>query len=150
PMFKTAGYVKASIITAILLTVIGNGAIIAFLVMNDDLSDIVASAMSEDFEEDWEIELGEPIQELTYMNASYEEIEAELANGADLNIQDEYGETPLHNMFYNDDIDPETVRLLLENGADVTIENEEGMTPIDVARDMGHGPGIIELMKSYE
>ncbi|WP_214691480.1 MULTISPECIES: M48 family metallopeptidase [unclassified Exiguobacterium] len=149
PVFKTAGYVKASIISMILLTVIGNGAIIALLVMNDDLSDFVASAMSEDLEEDWGMELGEPIQELTFMNASYEEIEAELANVTDVNIQDEYGETPLHNLFYNDDIDPETVLLLLDHGADVTIENEEGMTPIDVAREMGHGPQLIDLMESY-
>lgn len=150
PVFKTAEYVRASVISMILLTVIGYGAIITYFVMNDDLSDIIASAMSGEFEDDWEAELGEPIQELTYVNANYEEIEAELANGADVNIQDEYGETPLHNLFYNDDVDPETVRLLLDNGADVTIENEEGMTPIDLARDMGQGPAIIELMKSYE
>ena len=150
PVFKTAEYVRASVISMILLTVIGYGAIITYFVMNDDLSDIIASAMSGEFEDDWETELGEPIQELTYMNADYEEIEAELANGADVNIQDEYGETPLHNLFYNDDVDPETVRLLLDNGADVTIENEEGMTPIDLARDMGQGPAIVELMKSYE
>ncbi|WP_215143476.1 M48 family metallopeptidase [Exiguobacterium qingdaonense] len=150
PVFKTAGYVKASIVSTVLLIVIGNGALLAFLVTNDDLSDIVASAMSDNMEDDWEIELGEPIQELTYMNASYEEIEAELANVADVNIQDEYGETPLHNLFYNEDIDRETVRLLLDHGADVTIENEEGMTPIDVARDWGHGPQIIELMESYQ
>ncbi|WP_214779388.1 M48 family metallopeptidase [Exiguobacterium sp. s22] len=150
PVFKPAEYVRASVISMILLTVIGYGAIITYFVMNDDLSDIIASAMSGEFEDNWEAELGEPIQELTYMNANYEEIEAELANGADVNIQDEYGETPLHNLFYNDDVDPETVRLLLDNGADVTIENEEGMTPIDLARDMGQGPAIVELMKSYE
>lgn len=150
PVFKTAGYVKASIISMILLTVIGNGVLIAFLVMSDDLTKIVSAAMSEDLADDWALEWEEPIQELTYNNASYEEIEAELQNGADVNIQDEYGETPLHNLFYNDEVDPEIVQLLLDNGADVTIENESGMTPIDTAREWGHGPQVIELMEAYE
>ncbi|WP_337874410.1 M48 family metalloprotease [Exiguobacterium sp.] len=150
PVFKTAGYVKASIISMVLLTVIGNGVIIAFLVMSDDLTEIVSAAMSEDLADDWALEWEEPIQELTYNNASYEEIEAELQNGADVNIQDEYGETPLHNLFYNDEVDPEIVQLLLDNGADVTIENESGMTPIDIAKEWGHGPQVIELMKAYE
>ncbi|MDA5561599.1 M48 family metalloprotease [Exiguobacterium sp. MMG028] len=150
PVFKTAGYVKASIISMILLTVIGNGALIAFLFINDDLTEIVSAAMSEDLADDWALEWEEPIQELTYNNASYEEIEAELQNGADVNIQDEYGETPLHNLFYNDEVDEETVQLLLDNGADVTLQNDSGMTPIDTARDWGHSSELIELMESYE
>lgn len=150
PVFKTAGYVKASIISMVLLTVIGNGVIIAFLVMSDDLTEIVSAAMSEDLADDWALEWEEPIQELTYNNASYEEIQAELQNGADVNIQDEYGETPLHNLFYNDEVDEETVQLLLDNGADVTLQNDSGMTPIDTARDWGHGPQIIELMEAYQ
>ncbi|WP_214696436.1 M48 family metallopeptidase [Exiguobacterium sp. s160] len=150
PVFKTAGYVKASIISMILLTVIGNGVLIAFLVMSDDLTEIVSAAMSEDLADDWALEWEEPIQELTYNNASYEEIEAELQNGADVNIQDEYGETPLHNLFYNDEVDEETVQLLLDNGADVTLQNDSGMTPIDTARDWGHSSELIELMEAYE
>ncbi|MGE6492558.1 M48 family metallopeptidase [Exiguobacterium sp. NPDC077395] len=150
PVFKTAGYVKASIISMILLTVIGNGVLIAFLVMSDDLTEIVSAAMSEDLANDWALEWEEPIQELTYNNASYEEIEAELQNGADVNIQDEYGETPLHNLFYNDEVDEETVQLLLDNGADVTLQNDSGMTPIDTARDWGHSSELIELMEAYE
>jgi Zn-dependent protease with chaperone function len=150
PVFKTAGYVKASIISMILLTVIGNGALIAFLFINDDLTEIVSAAMSEDLADDWALEWEEPIQELTYNNASYEEIEAELQNGADVNIQDEYGETPLHNLFYNDEVDKETVQLLLDNGADVTLQNDSGMTPIDTARDWGHSSELIELMEAYE
>lgn len=150
PVFKTAGYVKASIISMILLTVIGNGAIIAFLFINDDLTEIVSAAMSEDLTDDWALEWEEPIQELTYNNASYEEIEAELQNGADVNIQDEYGETPLHNLLYNDEVDEETVQLLLDNGADVTLQNDSGMTPIDTARDWGHSSELIELMEAYE
>ncbi|WP_214785712.1 M48 family metallopeptidase [Exiguobacterium sp. s183] len=150
PVFKTAGYVKASIISMILLTVIGNGALIAFLFINDDLTEIVSAAMSEDLADDWALEWEEPIQELTYNNASYEEIEAELQNGADVNIQDEYGETPLHNLLYNDEVDEETVQLLLDNGADVTLQNDSGMTPIDTARDWGHSSELIELMEAYE
>ena len=150
PVFKTAGYVKASIISMILLTVIGNGALIAFLFINDDLTEIVSAAMREDLADDWALEWEEPIQELTYNNASYEEIEAELQNGADVNIQNEYGETPLHNLIYNDEVDEETVQLLLDNGADVTLQNDSGMTPIDTARDWGHSSELIELMEAYE
>jgi ankyrin repeat protein len=92
----------------------------------------------------------EPIQELAYNDASYEEFAALLADGADVNTQDLYGDTPLHNLLYGEGADIDTVELLLESGADVSLENEDGMTPAELAADSGQPTGIIELIQSYE
>lgn len=139
PTFKMAGYVKAIAIGVVAITVVFNGALIAMVVLSGDLDEIVSAAFEE-----------EPLQDLSYNNASYAEIEAELLGGADVNMQDSYGDTPLHNLLYNEDVNYETVQLLLESGADVTIRNEDGMTPTDVARDFGHSRRLIDLISAYE
>lgn len=144
PVFKTAGYVKGSIISTIILSVIVNVAIVAWLFTSDGLTGFSEGfgsldAMSE-----------EPIQELAYNDASYEEFAALLADGADVNTQDLYGDTPLHNLLYGEGADIDTVELLLESGADVSLENEDGMTPAELAADSGQPTGIIELIQSYE
>lgn len=54
-----------------------------------------------------------------------------LKKGADVNIQDEYLDTPLHLATSTDD--SEIVEILLEHGADIFIKNENGLTPYDVA-----------------
>ncbi|TCI44433.1 hypothetical protein EVJ27_08795 [Exiguobacterium sp. SH3S2] len=147
PMFKTAGYVKASIIGTIVVTVLVNGAIIAWLVMSDGFTSLAASPFSEGFAGEM---TEEPLQQLAYDNSGADAIREELANGADVNMQDSYGDTPLHNLLYNDGMDYDSLVLLLESGADVTIENDDGMTPIDVAKDWSHEFGIVELLRSYE
>lgn len=147
PMFKTAGYVKASIIGTIVVTVLVNGAIIAWLVTSDGFTSLAASPFSEGFAGEM---TDEPLQQLAYDNAGADAIQEELANGADVNMQDSYGDTPLHNLLYNDGMDYDSLVLLLESGADVTIENDDGMTPIDVAKDWSHEFGIVELLRSYE
>ncbi len=48
-----------------------------------------------------------------------------IGNGADVNAQDNEGNTPLHYAF-----DPRTVELLLQNHADITIENHQGEVSI--------------------
>lgn len=147
PMFKTAGYVKASIIGTIVVTVLVNGAIIAWLVMSDGFMSLAASPFSDGFAGEM---TEERLQQLAYENAGSDAIQEELANGADVNMQDSYGDTPLHYLLYNDGVDYDSLVLLLENGADVTIENDDGMTPIDVAKDWSHEFGIVELLRSYE
>lgn len=79
----------------------------------------------------------EPLQQLAYDNAGADAIREELANGADVNMQDSYGDTPLHNLLYNDGMDYDSLVLLLESGA-------------DVAKDWSHEFGIVELLRSYE
>ncbi|UTT42370.1 M48 family metallopeptidase [Exiguobacterium aurantiacum] len=144
PVFKTAGYVKGSIIGTIVLSVIVNVAIVAWLFTSDGLTGFSEGFGSLDAMAE------EPIQELAYNAATYEEFEALLADGADVNTQDLYGDTPLHNLLYNEGVDIDTVGLLLENGADVSLENEDGMTPAELAADSGQPTGIIELIQSYE
>ena len=54
-----------------------------------------------------------------------------LLEGADINRQDEFKDTPLHNAArYNN---TEVARLLLDNRADVNIENNDNETPLDKA-----------------
>lgn len=147
PVFKTAGYVKASIIGTIAMTVVLNGALIAWLVTSDGFTSLASPSFGEGFADTLS---EEPLQQLTYDNAGADAIREELANGADINMQDSYGDTPLHNLLYNDGMDYDSLVLLLESGADVTIENNDGMTPIDVAKDWSHEFGIVELLRSYE
>ena len=146
PAFKTAGYVKASIIGTIVVTVLLNGALVAWLVMSDEFTSFAASPFSEGFAGDM---TEEPLQELAYDNANYDAVEEELMNGADVNVQDDYGDTPLHNFLYSEDVDVETITLLLENGADVSLENVDGMTPSELAKDMGHSNDLVQLIESY-
>ena len=144
PVFKTAGSVKGSIIGTIVLSVVVNVAVVAWLFTSDGLTGFSEGFGSLDgFTE-------EPIQELAYNAATYEEFEVLLAEGADVNTQDLYGDTPLHNLLYNEGVDIDTVGLLLENGADVSLENQDGMTPAELAADSGQPRGIIDLIQSYE
>ncbi|TCI28599.1 hypothetical protein EVJ33_12740 [Exiguobacterium sp. SL-10] len=144
PVFKTAGYVKGSIISTIVLSVIVNVAIVAWLFTSDGLTGFSEGFGSLDTMTE------EPIQELAYNDASYEEFAALLADGADVNTQDLYGDTPLHNLLYREGADIDTIELLLDSGADVSLENEDGMTPAELAADSGQPAGIIELIQSYE
>ncbi|MFC4684873.1 MULTISPECIES: M48 family metallopeptidase [unclassified Exiguobacterium] len=144
PVFKTAGYVKGSIIGTIVLSVIVNVAIVAWLFTSDGLTGFSEGFGSLDAMAE------EPIQELAYNAATYEEFETLLADGADVNTQDLYDDTPLHNLLYNEGVDIDTVELLLESGADVSLENKDGMTPAELAADSGQPQGIIDLIQSYE
>ena len=61
-----------------------------------------------------------------HLARSKEQIKLLLETGANPNIQDKFGETPLHWCWNN----LEKIRLLLEAGADYTIRNNKGLTPI--------------------
>ena len=60
-------------------------------------------------------------------------IQALLAGGANPNVQDYSGNTPLH-MLAENRADPELVKTLLEAGADVTITNQAGHDPLGAMR----------------
>lgn len=65
-----------------------------------------------------------------------ENIEALLAAGADVNLPDRDGWTPLHSCaFYNL---PQLVPLLLRAGADPTCADKRGIKPAEMAREKGH------------
>ncbi len=67
-----------------------------------------------------------------------------LRNGANPNLQDNRGRTPLHYMVIEGN--EEGVKLLLEHGADKEIEDSMGNKPVDLARQYRSKP-IYKLLK---
>ena len=67
-----------------------------------------------------------------------EEMKRLIANGADVNVKDKYGWTPLHHAAFDSINDAhnaaEIVKLLIANGADVNAEDMLGITPLDIVR----------------
>ena len=69
-----------------------------------------------------------------------------LEHGADMNVPDYYGRTPLHSASYFGAL--EVVRMLLEHGADVEVKNEWGKTAFQVGAEEGHGK-VVELLREH-
>lgn len=69
-----------------------------------------------------------------------------LAQGADINARDEYGNTPLMLACRNCHLD--VVKFLLESGCDFTLTDRYSKKAIDIAEDWGY-PTIVELLKAY-
>jgi ankyrin repeat protein len=58
-------------------------------------------------------------------------------------VQNDKGQTPLHNAVMRKRVD--AVKVLLQHGADPTIQDNEGKTPIDHAREAGY-TDIIKIL----
>jgi uncharacterized protein len=78
-----------------------------------------------------------------------------LERGADPNVREQKGYTPLHAAAQNGD--EEMIRILLFGGADLTIKGRDGRTPMDVAIEEGHekatlllGEGITKRFRKKE
>jgi ankyrin repeat protein len=69
-----------------------------------------------------------------------------LEHGADINVQDEDGWTPLHWASMNGAL--EVVRLLLEHGSEVEAKHNGGKTTLQVAVDRGHAE-VVELLREH-
>lgn len=145
PTFKTAGYVKASIVSTIVVGILVNASLVAWFVTSDGMM-----GLSEVWSSETDVMSDEPIQQLAYDDAPYEDFVSVLDEGADINTQDGYGDTPLHNLLYSEDVDLNVVTLLLDHGADPSLENEDGMTPAELAVENGHGEELVQLIYSYE
>lgn len=83
-------------------------------------------------------------------NLSFSLLKVLVENGADVNAQDDKGQTPLHwctrfriieNPFFK-------IRYLLENGADPTIKNHDGQLPRDFTT--VHSPDYFKLLRRWE
>ena len=72
-------------------------------------------------------------------------IEEFLANGADVNQQDIFGDTPLHGAARNDHVD--AIRMLIKSDADIHSQNIVGMTALHCAAMNGRTDAIRMLIE---
>jgi ankyrin repeat protein len=67
-----------------------------------------------------------------------------IESGADVNVQDGYKNTPLHDAAAMGNV--EVVRMLLDHGANIDVIDENGKTPLDYADDE---PEIKAIFDEY-
>lgn len=72
------------------------------------------------------------------------QMQALLAQGAEVNARNAYGWTPLHVATAGGD--PAVVDLLLQHGADVHAQSHIGTTPLDNASTRGGRQAVIDLL----
>ena len=88
------------------------------------------------------------LTEVSIKTAQFTDIVSLLLDaGADLDIVDSLGNTPLHNAVLYWPSTQQTVDLLLARGADVTLKNNEGSTPFHMAEDKELKHVLMELKK---
>ena len=69
--------------------------------------------------------------------------------GADVNMRNGNGITPLEMAILNDSISYELTKYLLDQGAEPNIVDIEGKTPLDLAISIGKHNGIVDLLRDY-
>jgi ankyrin repeat protein len=75
------------------------------------------------------------------------QMEALLAQGAEVNASNAYGWTPLHVAAAGGDL--AVVALLLKHGADVHAQSHVGATPLDNATTRGGRRAVIDLLLAH-
>ena len=92
--------------------------------------------------------IGETPLHVAVENNNYQIVQLLLEHGADVNILDDYNDTPLH-LASAKDLNISIVQLLLEHGADVEIrENRNGDTPLHLASYNGNYQ-IVQLLLEH-
>jgi ankyrin repeat protein len=86
------------------------------------------------------------IQEAIRQGHSAPQVAHLLAQGADVNTQDDDGLTPLH--WAAKEGNQDIVKLLIAWGADVRVKSRKSLTPLDWAAEQGH-QDIVALLKQH-
>lgn len=73
-----------------------------------------------------------------------EDVEAYIFMGADVNIRDEYGKTPLIKAIEHGHI--ATVKMLLANSADINVKDDNGWTALSIAEHK-HISEVVDILK---
>lgn len=90
---------------------------------------------------------GEPLLHYAAYIGNYDVIPLLIESGADLSLQDQLGNTPLHAATSNE-IDLSILSYMLENGADPTTPNNEEITPLMIAEEEGW-TDVVRLFHEY-
>ena len=80
----------------------------------------------------------------------YDIAEFLIISGAEIDVKDDYGNTPLSNAVYNSDVgnSENVIKLLLKKGADKYLKNNYGVSPYSLANEMMGGDTLIRLLNS--
>ena len=91
---------------------------------------------------------GERVAERTFLHltANHKVVQLLLERGADVDLVDDHGQTPL--MVASRDNRTEIVKVLLESSADATIARKDGLTPLHAATSQGNVM-LIELLVKH-
>ena len=87
------------------------------------------------------------IYTLNFAFKSIEVIKLLIEHGANLNAQDNNGNTPLYDACWYGYL--EIVQSLLNRGADVTMETAKGITPLEIAAERNHKEVVWFLTRQY-
>lgn len=95
-----------------------------------------------------------PVYDCEYLQGTLKELRYKwlktlLAKGADPDIPDENGDTPLHHLCLNGDV--ELVKILVQKGADPYKKNNLGINPLEIAKKVGRGEleGVLVRTSSF-
>lgn len=87
---------------------------------------------------------GDALLHMAARSGSVEDVKLLIARGANVNLPNDDGFTPLHWSTFRDS--PEVMAVLLDAGADPSLENEWGQTPLEVLKLRAHelAPEVFE------
>lgn len=80
----------------------------------------------------------------SYNPLTEEAIKLLIENSANVNVETDWGETPLHLIFHNPSI--EVVKLLLDNNANPNITDKKIMTPLHIACNSNSSVEVIKVL----
>lgn len=80
---------------------------------------------------------------------NYEVVKLLIENGAEIDVQDKYGNTPLLQAISTYQIDERIVRLLLDYGADMNRKNFYNISPLTLAQTATNMEVILSIFEEY-